>query len=30
MSSPRVQAMLDGKEVRNARYVPGRLISLVI
>jgi len=30
VASPRVQAMLDGKEVRSARYVPGRLISLVV
>jgi leucyl-tRNA synthetase len=30
LASARVQAMLDGKQVRNARYVPGRLVSLVI
>ncbi|MGA7731505.1 MAG: leucine--tRNA ligase [Chloroflexia bacterium] len=30
MSSARVQAMLDGKEVRQARYVAGRLVSIVI
>ncbi|HET9411253.1 MAG TPA: hypothetical protein VFO38_00150 [Candidatus Saccharimonadales bacterium] len=30
LASARVQAMLDGKEVRNARYVLGRLVSLVI
>jgi leucyl-tRNA synthetase len=30
LGSERVQAMLDGKQVRNARYVPGRLVSLVI
>jgi leucyl-tRNA synthetase len=30
LSSPRVQAYLDGKEVQSARYVAGRLISIVV
>jgi leucyl-tRNA synthetase len=27
---PRVQAMLDGKEVRKAIVVPGKLVNLVV
>ena len=30
LASERVRAMLDGKEVRQARYVSGRLVSIVI
>lgn len=30
MQSEKVQSMLDGKEPRQARYVPGRLVSIVI
>ena len=30
LASAKVQALLDGKTVRTARYVPGRLVTLVI
>jgi leucyl-tRNA synthetase len=30
LASERVRATLDGKEVRQARYVPGRLVSIVV
>jgi leucyl-tRNA synthetase len=30
MASPRVQSFVSGKEVRSARYVPGRLVSVVV
>jgi leucyl-tRNA synthetase len=30
LQSPRVQPYLDGKEVQSARYVAGRLISIVV
>ena len=30
LASPRVQAHLDGKEVRQTIVVPGRLVNLVV
>ena len=30
LSSPRVQAHLDGKEIRQTIVVPGRLVNLVV
>ena len=30
LAEPNVQAHLDGKEVRKAIYVPGRMVNLVV